>query len=43
MDSKRNGEVLVQISVDVGACLVVGIIEIMAKLKEGAQNGYIFD
>ena len=41
MDSKRNGEILVQIFVDADACPVVGIIETMAKLKEGAQRGSI--
>ena len=41
MDSKRNGEILVQIFVDADACPVVGIIETMAKLKEGAQSGSI--
>ena len=39
--SKRNGEALVQIFVDADACPVVGIIETMAKLKEGAQSGSI--
>lgn len=32
---------LVQIFVDADACPVVGIIETMAKLKEGAQSGSI--
>ena len=31
MDSKRNGEELVQIFVDADACPVVGIIETMAE------------
>ena len=31
MDSKRNGEVLVQIFVDADACPVVGIIETIAE------------
>ena len=31
MDSKRNGERLVQIFVDADACPVVGIIETMAE------------
>ena len=31
MDSKRNGEALVQIFVDADACPVVGIVEIIAK------------
>ena len=39
--SKRNGEAVVQIFVDADACPVVGIIETMAKLKEGAQSGSI--
>ena len=30
-----------QIFVDADACPVVGIIETMAKLKEGAQSGSI--
>ena len=31
MDSKRNGEALVQIFVDADACQVVGIIETMVE------------
>ena len=42
MDSKRNGEELVQIFVDADACPVVGIIETMAeKYKMCIRDSYV--